>query len=60
MDISFERPITGGWRLSTIADGHLVQRLYMGYTKKEALRLFRQEIKKTERARAAIAKAKGE
>jgi len=40
-----ERTLSGGWRISTIHGGHLVSRLYLGYTKAEAKREFRAELR---------------
>lgn len=36
----------GFWQISAVVNGYLVQRQYMGYTKKEAVRLFKEEAKK--------------
>jgi hypothetical protein len=38
-----EKLINGAWRVSDIVDGYLVQRVYYGYTKREAMRQFRLE-----------------
>jgi hypothetical protein len=35
----------GTWVISDIVDGYLVTRKYMGYTKKEAVDMFKEEIK---------------
>lgn len=35
----------GAWQISDIIGGHLVTRTYYGYTKREALRLFKSETK---------------
>jgi hypothetical protein len=37
----------GAWRVSDIVAGYLVTRTYYFYTKKEAVRLFREEMKGT-------------
>ena len=34
-----------GYLLSTVKNGHLVQHMYLFYTKKEAIRLFKQVLK---------------
>jgi hypothetical protein len=36
---------SGGYRVSEIVNGYYVTMRYFGYTKKEAVRLFRQYIK---------------
>jgi hypothetical protein len=38
-----ERTYNGGWCVSSLVKGSLVTRRYFGYTKKEAVRLFKQE-----------------
>lgn len=43
-----ERTIHGGYRCSDIIHGYRVTRLYLGYTKREAMRLFRAECWKGE------------
>lgn len=43
--MTIERITNGGYRLSTIHNGCLVSKVYIGYTKKEALRLFRGYLK---------------
>ena len=35
----------GAWRVSAIVGGYLVSKQYMGYTKKEAVSMFKQENK---------------
>lgn len=37
------RNYEGAWVISAIVDGYLVTRRYYGYTKREAVRLFRRE-----------------
>ena len=37
--------ITGAWLVSDIIDGHLVHEQYYGYTKREAMRLFKEKHK---------------
>ena len=36
---------SGAWRISAMCDGHLVSRVYYGFTKREALAAFRYEMK---------------
>lgn len=43
--ISYRRTFQGAWMCSATVDGYLVERQFMGYTKQEATRLFRQVIK---------------
>jgi hypothetical protein len=43
MTITVERNHAGAYVLSAIVGGYLVTRQYYGYTKREALRLFRTE-----------------
>lgn len=40
-----ERTHLGAWRISDTVDGHLVTRQFFGYTKREAMRLFRAETR---------------
>jgi len=35
---------SGAWRVSAMRDGHLVTRVYYGFTKREALAEFRHEM----------------
>jgi hypothetical protein len=37
-------PISGAWMVSDIIAGYLTSRVYVGYTKREAVRLFREEF----------------
>ena len=37
---------SGAWRVSTMRGGYLVQRVYYGSTKREALAEFRREMKR--------------
>ena len=41
-----ERNVNGYWIISDIIDGYLIRRVYIGYTKKEAIKLFKQEIRR--------------
>lgn len=43
--MTVERTINGYIRVSTIHNGYLVSQLYIGYSKSESLRLFKQYIK---------------
>lgn len=36
-----------GWNISAIIDGYLVSKLYIGYTKAEAIKIFRESHRKT-------------
>ena len=36
---------SGAWRVSAMRGGHLVSRVYYGFTKREALAEFRHEMK---------------
>jgi hypothetical protein len=44
--ISYERNQYGAWVLYASVNGYLVSRQYMGYTKAESTKLFRQYLKK--------------
>lgn len=44
--MTIERNHEGAYVISDIVKGYLVTMRYYGYTKREAIRLFRQEIKK--------------
>lgn len=37
--------INGSWVISDIVGGYLVTRTYYGYTKKEAIQMFKNEVK---------------
>jgi hypothetical protein len=41
---------SGAWIVSDIVGGYLVSRTYYGYTKREAVRLFREERRRGEMA----------
>jgi hypothetical protein len=43
-DITITRHLTDGFTLSATVGDHLVQRRYMGYTVREAKRMFRKEF----------------
>lgn len=43
--ISYRQTFQAAWELSTVYNGYLVSRQYMGYTKKEATKLFRKYLK---------------
>ena len=37
---------SGAYRVSDIVNGYLVTRVYMGYTKRQVIAMFKQEVKK--------------
>lgn len=43
--MSIERNHEGAWIVSTIHGGFLITRKYYGYTKKQAIALFKNELK---------------
>lgn len=43
--LSEKSPVTGAWICSAIVGGHYTHRTYYGYTRREAVSLFRQEMK---------------
>jgi hypothetical protein len=43
--VSIDKNSEGAWRISDIVDGYLVTRRYYGYTKREAVRLFKEETR---------------
>lgn len=43
-DLSYRRTCQGAWAITAIVDGYLVERQYMGWTKRDASRLFRDEM----------------
>lgn len=45
MDISYRKTFQGAWELSTLVDQVLFTRQYMGYTKREATKEFKLDIK---------------
>jgi len=46
IEIFWEKTRDGGWAFSTIAKGRRIHMHYIGYTKKEALRRFREHVTK--------------
>lgn len=44
-DMSIEKLINGGWCISTMIKGYRVKRIYIGYSKKEAIHEFVTEFK---------------
>lgn len=44
--MTIERTFQGAIKISAIVNGFLVTRQYFGYTKREAIKLFKNEIKK--------------
>jgi len=45
MEISVRKTFQGAYALSCLVNGYLVERQYMGYTLREAKKLFRQFVK---------------
>ena len=45
MKMTIERNPEGAWIVSDIVAGYLVSRRFYGYTKREAIRLFKMEMK---------------
>lgn len=45
ISITINRTFQGAWELSTIVGTTWIHRQYMGYTKKEAISLFKEYIK---------------
>jgi len=45
MSISYRVTFQGAYELSTIVNGYFETRQYMGYTKREATQMFREEMK---------------
>lgn len=43
MNISATKTFQGAWRISAVIDGFLVQKQYMGYTKREAIAQYKEE-----------------
>ena len=43
-DIYYRRTFQGAWALSAIVNGYREERQYMGYTKREASRMFHAEM----------------
>jgi hypothetical protein len=44
MRVSIEKTFQGAWHISCLFNGFLASRQYIGYTKKEALALFSQDV----------------
>ena len=42
--MSTEKLHNGAWRVSTVYNGYLVSRVFYGYSKREAVVLFRQSL----------------
>jgi len=42
---AYKHPVHGAWIISDIVGGYFVERAYYGYTKREALRKFRAEMR---------------
>jgi hypothetical protein len=45
MQVSTEKTFQGAWRVSAIVGGYWVSRQYMGYTKREAVAMFKEQLK---------------
>ena len=45
MTVSTEKTMQGAWRVSAIVGGYLVSMQYMGYTKREAVEMFKAQHK---------------
>ena len=43
--MSIDKNSEGAWRISDVVDGYLVTRRYYGYTKSEAIKLFKEETR---------------
>ena len=43
--MTIDKNAEGAWRITDIVDGYLVTRVYYFYTKKEALKLFKEETR---------------
>jgi hypothetical protein len=43
--MTIDKNAEGAWRISDIIDGYLVTKVYYFYTKREAMKLFRQETR---------------
>ena len=44
--MTIEKNINGFWVISDIVDGYLITRRYMDYTKREAVAMFKAELRK--------------
>lgn len=45
MTLSIEKTFQGAWRISAMVNGYLVSEQYMGYTKREAVAMFKEQHK---------------
>ena len=45
--MTISKNVYGYWVISDMVGGYRIERKYIGYTKKEAIRLFKNEIKRT-------------
>ena len=43
--MTIDKNAEGAWRITDIVDGYLVTRRYYGYTKREAIKLFKEETR---------------
>lgn len=41
-----KKTVSGAWRVSDIVNGYLMTRQYFGYSKRDAIALFREEARK--------------
>lgn len=41
--MTVERTIQGAWRVCAMVGGHLITRVYMGFTKRQAIQLFKED-----------------
>lgn len=44
MDITVTKNLNGSLTLASVVNGHRIQRVYFGYSLREAKRLFRKEV----------------
>jgi len=45
--MSIKKNVNGYWIISDIIDGYRVQKIYIGYTKRKALSMFKKETNET-------------
>ena len=50
-EMTIERNYTGAWIISDIVGNEYIKRVYMGYTKRDAMRLFRADVKRRKNVR---------
>ncbi len=44
LTLTVDRTSEGAWRVSAIVGGYLITRRYIGYTRREAVAMFRREM----------------